>query len=186
MSEDQTDETLMLAYRDGDNGAFECLFERHRDPLFRYIVRHVGNASFAEELFQDIWMNIVRTRERYEVRAKFTTMLYHMASHRVIDHYRTSGTRNQVLADCESDDIETFTTEAPTQARILDGEREVARLQELISTLPPEQRDVFLLYEEAGLSLDQIATITGVARETTKSRLRYAVAKLRTGLGGDQ
>ncbi len=176
----------MLAYQDGDNSAFARLFERHRDPLFRYVVRQVGDASCAEVLFQDIWMNVIRTRARYEVRAKFTTMLYHIASHRIIDHYRTSGTRKQVLADCESDDIETFSTGAPTQERILDAERQVERLQELISALPPEQRDVFLLYEEAGLNLDQIANITGVARETTKSRLRYAVAKLRSGLGVDE
>jgi len=186
MHNDQTDEALMLAYRNGNNKAFDQLFERHRDPVYRYVVRQIGDPNTAEELFQDVWTNLIRNRDRYEVQAKFTTMLYQMARHRIIDHYRTSGTRMQVLADSQGDNVESFSDGAPSQARIVDGKRKAELLKELIETLPPEQRDVFLLYEEAGLSLEQIAAITSVARETTKSRLRYAVAKLRLGLGADQ
>ena len=82
------DEELMNRYRDGDAHAFEVLYTRHKGPLYRYLLRQCGAAALAEELFQDVWMKLIRARERYETRAKFTTYLYHLAHNRLIDHYR--------------------------------------------------------------------------------------------------
>jgi RNA polymerase sigma-70 factor (ECF subfamily) len=73
------DEELMNRYRDGDAHAFEVLYTRHKGPLYRYLLRQCGAAALAEELFQDVWMKLIRARERYEARAKFTTYLYHGA-----------------------------------------------------------------------------------------------------------
>ena len=88
MHADMTDESLMLAYRDGDVKAFATLYERHRGSLHRLIQRQCGSAALAEELFQDVWMNVIRASARYEVSAKFTTWIYRIAHNRVIDHYR--------------------------------------------------------------------------------------------------
>ena len=85
------DEELMNRYRDGDAHAFEVLYTRHKGPLYRYLLRQCGAAALAEELFQDVWMKLIRARERYEARAKFTTYLYHLAHNRLIDHYRHAG-----------------------------------------------------------------------------------------------
>src|SRR5688572_28947603 len=82
------DEELMLAYRDGAAGAFDELYRRHRAPLYRYLLRQCRDAAAAEELFQDVWMNVIRARSSYAVTARFTTYLYRLAHNRLIDHYR--------------------------------------------------------------------------------------------------
>src|SRR5437879_13822590 len=86
-----SDEELMLRYGKGDAGAFEALYRRHRLPLCRFLLRQVGNAESAEELFQDLWMRVVNSRGRYEVRAKFTSWVYAIAHNRLMDFYRANG-----------------------------------------------------------------------------------------------
>jgi RNA polymerase sigma-70 factor (ECF subfamily) len=88
---DISDETLMLAYAAGDAGAFDRLYERHRGGVYRYVLRHVGNAGLADELFQDVWMNAIRARASYAPTAKFSTWIYTLAHHRLVDHWRSSG-----------------------------------------------------------------------------------------------
>ena len=79
----------MLLYRDGEPGAFDVLYARHKGGVYRYLLRQCREAAAAEELFQDVWMNLVRARAGYTVQAKFTTYLYRLAHNRLIDHYRT-------------------------------------------------------------------------------------------------
>ena len=184
MNEATSDETLMSRYRTGDARAFETLYARHRAPLYRYLLRQCRVAAVAEELFQDVWMNVIRAREQYEVRARFTTWLYRMAHHRLIDYYRRQRHGVPVSYD---DDPEDAVARIPADERVLpdnelDRRRQANRLLELIGELPEAQREAFLLREEAGLTLEAIAEATGVNAETAKSRLRYAVAKLRQGM----
>src|SRR5438552_9281400 len=86
-----SDEELMLRYGRGDARAFELLYRRHRLPLYRFLLRQVGNAATAEELFQDLWMRVVNSRGRYEARAKFTSWVYAIAHNRLMDFYRGNG-----------------------------------------------------------------------------------------------
>ncbi len=175
---DDSDESLMERYRDGDVRAFERLYHRHKGGLLRYLVRHCHDRSVAEELFQDVWMRIVRARKRYRVQAKFTTYLYRVAHNRMVDHHRAR------VPDPDPTPVAELSAGATqTPERKVHSLREVERLQELVRALPHEQREAFLLHEEGGLSVEQIAEVTGVGKETAKSRLRYAVAKLRQGLG---
>lgn len=181
-----TDEDLMMAYRDGDSRAFEDLYQRHKGPVYRYLLRQCRIAAIAEELFQDVWMSLIKARERYEPRAKFTTYLYRIAHNHLIDHYRrqSSGvplSYTEDLDDLSSDASHCGTLQEP--AHDLDTRRQVKQLLTLIENLPDAQREVFLLRAESGLSLEEIAVATGVNLETAKSRLRYAMAKLRTGMG---
>src|SRR5882757_8243947 len=83
-----SDEGLMERYRDGDAAAFDVLYGRHKGGVFRYLARQCGNRGIAEELFQDVWMNLIRARAGYTVQARFTTYLYKLAHNRLIDHYR--------------------------------------------------------------------------------------------------
>jgi len=183
-----TDEELMQRYRDGEARAFETLYARHKGPVYRYILRQCGVAALAEELFQDVWMNLIKARERYEVRAKFTTWLYTLAHHRVIDHYRRQATGVPISYDDDSDEplIEQV---ADSELKQPDNEferrRQAQQLLVLLTQLPEAQREAFLLREESGLSLEEIAAVTGVNAETAKSRLRYALAKLRQGMTKD-
>ena len=85
------DEQLMLAYREGDAGAFEELYRRHKGGLFRFVLRSVRERAVAEELYQEIWMRAIEARGRYEVQAKFSTWLYTIAHNRLVDHWRKRG-----------------------------------------------------------------------------------------------
>lgn len=177
-----TDEMLMSRYRDGDAGAFETLYARHRGALFRYFLRQCRRRALAEEMFQDVWTSVIRARDRYEPKAKFTTWLYRIAHNRLVDHYRAANPGNPAPGGDAADDVTPADPVVEPERRV-HAERQVARLMALLDALPPEQREAFLLHEEAGLGIDEIAQAAGVGRETAKSRLRYAVAKLRKGLG---
>lgn len=173
----------MLAYGKGKAKAFELLYVRHKGGLYRYFLRQCGSAHIAEELYQDVWMSVIRVREQYEVRAKFTTWLYRLAHNRLIDYYRRQAKH---LPESYSDtlpieEIPATVNDEP-ETRIT-HKRQIDLLHDLIVQLPEAQREAFLLKEEGGLSLDEIAEATGVKREAAKSRLRYAIAKLRHGLG---
>lgn len=183
-----SDEELMCRYRDGDAASFEILYDRHRGPLYRYFLRQSGITSLAEELFQDVWLKVIQSRERYEVRAKFTTYLYHLAHNRLMDYYRQQATGLPMSYDDDPDELQIelmANSEIYEPENELDRRRQIQHLLKLLDKLPEAQREVFLLREEGGLSLLEMAEITGVNVETAKSRLRYALAKLRQGLTKD-
>src|SRR6185295_9711504 len=187
MNESATDEELMLRYRDGDAQAFALLYERHKGPLYRYVTRLARPTAVAEELFQDIWMNVIRARASYEVRAKFTTWLYRLAHNRVVDHYRRARLPLAIDDDPEQPLLEQVPDEAMREPENeLERRRLARRLTQALATLPDAQREVFLLREEGGLSLEEIATIVDIDIEAAKSRLRYAIAKLRRALAEDE
>jgi RNA polymerase sigma-70 factor (ECF subfamily) len=134
-------------------------------------------------------MNLIRARDRYEPRARFATYLYSLAHNRVIDHYRKQARGVPLSYDDDPDDPLTERLPASEQwqpEQQLAATRQAQQLLELMARLPEAQREALLLREEAGLSLDEIAQATGVNVETAKSRLRYAVAKLREGMSGGQ
>jgi len=172
------DSALMLRYRDGDVAAFEVLYRRHNDAVFRYLLRLCRHRDTAEDIFQDVWGKIVKARDSYRPTAKFTTFLYRVAHNCFIDHIRRNKRHTQTA------DVEPDTQPSPADLPEVETERSLARrrLEAALQELPEEQRDVFLLSEEAGLSLDQIAFVTDSNRETAKSRLRYAVNKLRAAI----
>ena len=173
----------MLKYRDGDAEAFDVIYARHKGALFRYCLRHCAERSTAEETFQDVWMRVIGARGRYQPRAKFSTWLYRIARNRVIDHYRANiPVKPLSLHDDGHSNPEPAARATSEPDRRVSSQRQAARFRELLAALPAEQRDVFLLHEEAGLGLDDIARVSGVGRETVKSRLRYALSKLRAGL----
>ena len=188
MRDEVADEQLMERYRDGDAGAFDVLYHRHKGGLFRYLLRQCKYQSVAEELFQDVWSNIIRSRERYQPSAKFSTFLYQVAHNRLVDHIRQ---RHELAISLDTEDedsnsmLDLIPADAGDQPEVMvERKRLIETLVEGINGLPALQRETLLLREEAGLSLEEIAEVTGVTPETAKSRLRYAVAKLREGLRG--
>jgi RNA polymerase sigma-70 factor (ECF subfamily) len=177
------DAALMLRYRDGDARAFEILYQRHKGPLHRYLQRMCRSPETANDLFQEVWSKVIASRERYEARAQFNTFLYRIAHNCAVDHFRRAGHRHEGAAQ----DIDDLAEELPgAEHRRPDAELSESQLRadfrRALDHLPAEQRDVFVLYEETGLSLEEIGRVTGVAMETAKSRLRYALGKLRAAL----
>lgn len=179
----RTDEGLMLAYRDGEAGAFDVLYARHRGGVFRYLLHHCGDRAHAEEMFQDVWMSVIRARSGYEVSARFATWLYRIAHNRLVDGYRARGRMSEFEVDLRDEDGDPPDAPAPESERP-DHHSERAelaqRLVAAVEALPAPQREAFLLAAEGGLTVDDLARATGVGFETAKSRLRYAMARLRT------
>jgi RNA polymerase sigma-70 factor (ECF subfamily) len=184
MPVEPSDEELMLRFGSGDAAAFDVLYTRHRGGVFRYLLRQCGSRPAAEELLQDIWLNLVQARARYAVEAKFTTWLYTLAHNRLIDHFRRHKSAHLISLDGDEEDDPIELAAQPTvqPERRAEAREQAARLLALVESLPAAQREAFLLQEEGGLSLEQIAEVTGTGRETVKSRLRYALDKLREGM----
>src|SRR2546423_14710914 len=175
--EGATDEELMLAYKAGNAGAFETLYARHRGRLYRFVLRAVKARAVAEELFQEIWMRVIEARARYAPQARFTTWLYTIAHNHLVDHWRKRGL---TLVALEADDAPGT---SPDPAEVAQARQSLERFSAALQALPPLQREAFLLHEEGELSVAEIAAATGTNEEAAKSRLRYAMAKLKAAMG---
>lgn len=185
MDSDITDETLMLNYVAGDVAAFETLYLRHKGAVYRYLLRLSNNRAIAEELFQDVWMKLIQARESYIASAKFTTYLYKLAHNHFIDHYRKTTVRIVEETSIEPNDIEHPNELSNEPESYVRTSELTNKIKSLLVSLPNEQREVFLLKEEAGMSVPEIAETIGINKEAAKSRLRYAIMKLRQGLADE-
>jgi RNA polymerase sigma-70 factor (ECF subfamily) len=179
------DEELMLAYKNGDAVAFATLYQRHKGSLYRYMLRQCASRAVAEELFQDVWMSMIRARKRYRPSAKFSTYLFRVAHNRLIDHYRKNNTtqtgENPDQMASDPDEQPGSPQQQPEQQTFI--QQQIRHLLTCIQALPLAQRQAFLLKEETGLGLDEIARIMDANPEAAKSRLRYAIKKLRQCMG---
>ena len=175
-----TDETLMLAYAAGDAGAFEQLYGRHRGPLYRFLMRNLRDSALADEFFQDVWQRVISARRGWKPEAAFTTWLFRIAHNRLNDHWRALKHRPPAPADAEERTARVVDPDTPE--RQLSAFEQRRRLQLALAELPDDQREVLHLRLEQELTLEEIGDITGVGRETVKSRLRYAMDKLRARL----
>lgn len=196
MHHEPTDDELMTAYARGDAAAFERLYARHRQSLYRFVRRLLGSAlaAQADEVFQDTWLKVVNARARWEPQgATFRTWLFTLAHHRVIDVWRRSG-REVSLA---SDDDATWepasgaawqhwpapASSTPHSEELAFWRRAGERLLRCLDELPLAQRSAFLLHHDDELPLAEVARALEVGFETAKTRLRYAMSKLRTCMG---
>ncbi|MDR7098217.1 RNA polymerase sigma-70 factor (ECF subfamily) [Lysobacter niabensis] len=177
---DANDDLLMLAWVGGDTAAFEILYARHRGPLYRFLLRQVRNQALADEFFQDVWQRVIAARAGWKPDAAFATWLFRIAHNRLNDHWRAA--KHRPPAPEDSDDRAARVPDPTTPERELSEFEQRRRLQLAMEELPDEQREVLVLRLEQELSLDEIGAITGVGRETVKSRLRYAMDKLRQRL----
>ncbi|WP_415252038.1 RNA polymerase sigma factor [Thermomonas sp.] len=177
---DDSDETLMLAYAAGDAGAFAALYARHRQKLYRYLLRQLRDNALADECFQDVWQRVIAARAGWKPEAGFATWLYTIAHHRLGDHWRSL--KHRPSAPLDADERLARVADPDTPERVLSEFQRRRELQLALDDLPEEQREVLLLRLEQELTLEEIGEITGVGRETVKSRLRYAMDKLRARL----
>ncbi|HUP96846.1 MAG TPA: sigma-70 family RNA polymerase sigma factor [Usitatibacter sp.] len=174
----------MLAYAGGDAAAFETLYGRHKGPLFRFVLRSVKGRAEAEELFQDIWMRVIEAAGRYTPQAKFTTWLYTIAHNRLVDHWRVKGLALVSLDDEDGEGVpEPAAPPSAEPHRIAEARATLDRLSAALAALPLAQREAFLLHHEGDLTTAEIAAATGTHEEAAKSRLRYAMNKLKDSLG---
>lgn len=172
----------MMDYAGGSTAAFDALYARHRAPLFRFLLRGLSQRALAEECFQETWSRVIVARARYRPEAAFSTWLYQIAHRLLIDQYRRAGVRPGQSSDQEGVLAMVPADEAQQPEHLLSEFELRRRLQLALGELPDEQRIALQLRLEQELSLEAIGAITGVGRETVKSRLRYAMDRLKSRL----
>ncbi|MEM6639499.1 MAG: RNA polymerase sigma factor [Pseudomonadota bacterium] len=177
---DASDHELMARYANGDADAFECLYHRHKGRLYGFLRQRIFDPQAADDVYQEVWAKVIRARRQYEPDAPFASWLFQIARNACIDHMRHGERRVTLVTDTgDSIDNASGATTPHESASALDTK---AAIDAAIASLPDEQREAFLLHQVAGLSLPDIARVTGAKRETVKSRLRYALSRLRAAL----
>ena len=167
----------MCRFQSGNIAAFERLYANHRGALYRYFLRQVARSA-VDDLFQDVWFRVIRSKNRYTPDAPFGAFLYRIAHNVLVDYYRKVGKSTELAPDEPADIPDTSAGPERTLTRFELKEA----LTRALDSLPAAQREAFLLHEEGGLTLEQIAKVVGTGRETIKSRLRYALNRLRREL----
>ena len=189
MLRDEADEVLMVAYQKGDVRAFEILLTRHRKPVYNFILRYVGSRETAEDLMQETFLRVIKGAEAYQRQAKFTTWLYTIARNLCVDQSRRAKHRKAQSLDApmnSSADSGTLLDVLPSSD--MGSDRKAVnrqlhqRMHEALARLSEEQREVFLMREFLDMPFKEIADVVGVPENTVKSRMRYALEKLRLEL----
>lgn len=182
-----SDEALLAAYRDGRPEAFEALLQRYRRPVFNFVLRFVRERSRAEELYQDVWLKVIERCGDFRGDAKFSTWLYTIARNLCVDHLRKMRFRAHAPLDGPNPGwgpsaAEPLVNPGPSAEEAAVAGRTRHRIAQAVQALPAEQREVFLLRQLQGLPFHEIAEIVGASTNTVKSRMRYALERLRAAL----
>ncbi len=188
---DATDETLMVRYQRGDRDAFALLVRRHHRPLYNFVLRQLRKPDRAEDVTQEVFLRVVQNASEFKHEARFTTWVYTIARNLCIDQLRKAVHRRHPSLDQPlgpGDDPRPLGDVVADKRPSTNAERAAASSQmlailtEVVDGLPDEQREVFLLREIGNLPFKEIAIVTGVAENTVKSRMRYALDRLRSAL----
>ena len=194
MDGDLSDEQLLAAYRGGDVRAFERLLARYEKPIWSFLRRFVRDAEAAEDLLQEVFLRVVRDAQEsgpaWKGEAKFSTWLYTIARNLCIDRARRTAVRGSAPSmDGSTDgDAETATLHeriaatGPSTDAVVAGREAALRIERAVAQLPDDQREVFLMREVMELPFAEIASMVGVSEPTVKSRMRYALERLRAAL----
>lgn len=172
----KSDEQLMAAYAKGDKAAFEQLYKRHRAGMWRYMLNMTG-VDMCADVFQDAWSRIIAGRDRFKRdQGRFAPWAYRLAHNVAIDALRKASLR--AVDELSGNESET----APQPPELIETSDRVEAFRRCFEQLPRDQKEAWVLREEQGLDLSTIGFVCGTKRETIKSRLRYAIAKLKTCL----
>jgi len=181
----------MLRYQRGDRNAFAELVARHETPLYNFVLRHTGSSTAAEDVTQEAFLRVVQRAADFKHEARFTTWLYTIARNLCVDHGRKMKHRRHPSLDApvapgasQRPLLEVVADAAPAGdvVRAAEWSRMRRSIVEAVEALPEDQREVFLLREVASLPFREIAEVTGTAENTVKSRMRYALERLRAAL----
>jgi RNA polymerase sigma-70 factor (ECF subfamily) len=189
LQRDESDEALMLRYQRGDVRAFEVLLTRHRKPVFHFLLRFVRDKAQAEDLLQEVFLRVIKGAASYERQAKFTTWMYTIARNLCVDAARRGKHRRAQSLDAPMNDetdgatlLDKIPDGQPGAERKTIGKELHGKLAAAIDKLSEEQREVFLMRELMDMPFKDIADIVGCPENTVKSRMRYALEKLREDL----
>jgi RNA polymerase sigma-70 factor (ECF subfamily) len=176
LPETTTDELLLKQAGEGDQAAFLELYDRYRDPIFRFAYRLLGAVEIAEDVTHDCFLSLIRKPENFRPeRASLKTYLYAAARNLALKHFRDQG--RETALDEVSEEPKDSPRRGPLR-RLLDEEL-ATQVREAIFNLPPLQREALILFEYEGLSLNEVAEVAGTDAGAVKARLYRARAGLR-------
>jgi len=185
-----SDESLLERFNGGDAGAFEILLSRYRVPIFNFILRSVRDRHKAEDLMQEVFLRIVRRSKDFKGESKFSTWTYAIARNICIDESRKAKHRRHRSLDVGSRRgdgesaplVERVASNSHGADRSATSRKLRGEIAEAVELLPEDQREVFLLRQVQGMPFKEIADLVGVPENTVKSRMRYALERLREAL----
>jgi RNA polymerase sigma-70 factor (ECF subfamily) len=180
----RSDEQLMVAFQKGEPQAFEMLLARHEKGVYRFALRMLGDSMQAEEVAQESFLRVIQSASRYRVRATFRNYLYRIARNLCVDLLRRSSRETHPPGG--EPGPEGTPEGLPDSNPGPENHAEAGQVREAIRrallSLPADQREAFLLKEVKDMKLQDVASITGANLNTVKSRLRYALVRLREHL----
>ena len=187
-AESYSDAAVMLRVKAGDQSAFDYLVQKYRRPLVSFMYRMARNTAAAEDLAQEVFLRVYRSRASYEASAKFTTWLYRIATNLAVNHARdTRKERPEVMVSLDEPDEETGTTfELPDGG--LDAEQQMVRRERMLAirrkveALPEQQRLAVIMHKYQQMDYKQIAAVLKISESATKSKLFRAYEALREQL----
>jgi RNA polymerase sigma-70 factor (ECF subfamily) len=181
----------MAAYQAGDARAFELLVARHERPVWNFLRRFTHDAAASEDLLQEVFLRVVKSAAEWKRTARFSTWIYAIARNLCVDQarravHRRASSLDGPLRSAEPDSTETLHDRIPARdsgaEQKVSDQQAAARIDAAIARLPDEQREVFLMREVMEMSFAEIAAVVGASEPTVKSRMRYALGKLRESL----
>lgn len=172
--------------RDGDPEAIPRMMKRYNRPLFSFLYHLVGDRSAAEDLLQEVFVRVWKSRERYEAKGRLASWLFTISRNLAVDYSEKARRRRAEPLERENEEGsfgERFADPGPTPEREAENTALRGRVETAIAELPKEQREVFLMREYGGLSFAEISKAAKIPLGTALARMRYAVLKLRKSLG---
>jgi RNA polymerase sigma-70 factor (ECF subfamily) len=187
-SEIYSDAEVMLRVKAGDESAFDFLVQKYRRPLVSFMYRMARNTAAAEDLAQEVFLRVYRSRQTYEASAKFTTWLYRIATNLAVNHARdTRKERPEVTISLDEQDEETGTTmdvadSTMTAEENLVRRERLAAIRSKVEALPERQRLAVIMHKYQQMDYKQIADVLKLSESATKSLLFRAYESLREQL----
>jgi RNA polymerase sigma-70 factor (ECF subfamily) len=179
------DSELMLRVRDGDQGSFELLLEKHRGPMIHFLHRMVQNGAVAEELTQEVFLRVYKSRASYEPSAKFTTWLFRIGTHLALNWIR-DGRHEKSQTSLDKETTDGTSRQVPDRRRTVEQElmyeAKLREVRQAIHGLPAKQRAAVMMHKYDEMEYAQIACVIGCSESAVKSLLFRAYEALRTRL----
>jgi RNA polymerase sigma-70 factor, ECF subfamily len=179
------DAELMLRVKDGDGASFTILLQKHRLPVIHFLYRMVQNQGVAEELAQEVFLRVYRSRDSYEPTAKFTTWLFRIATHLALNSLRDG--KNQRLEERLDDDssdapVRQVSDKKPSVEQYMVNQARLDEVRRAVATLPEKQRAAVLMHKYEEMEYSQIAKVLNCSESAVKSLLFRAYETLRARL----
>ncbi|MGP8246512.1 MAG: RNA polymerase sigma factor [Bryobacteraceae bacterium] len=179
------DAELMLRVKDGDGASFAVLLEKHRSSVIHFVYRMVQNQAVAEELAQEVFLRVYRSRSTYEPTAKFTTWLFRIATHLALNSLRDRKNRRyEERLDDRTDDLpgRQVADLRPSVEQSMMFEARLDEVRRAVASLPEKQRAAVLMHKYEELEYSQIARVLNCSESAVKSLLFRAYETLRARL----